>query len=361
MNNGQISMGGFNILPKGVKNLLIINTLLYFATFVFLRSGICDLNQWLGLHYFGAPDFHVWQFITYMFMHGNFMHLFFNMFALWMFGAAVENAWGTKKFLIYYLITGIGAAVTHYVITFVEIGPTMALFNQFLDAPSAETYRYLVENNQIAQIKSSLLNNYNYLQQNPDSLNELVTATMSLRDNYLNQFILIGASGAVYGVLLAFGMMFPNSLIYVYFLLPIKAKWFVLIYGAIELLYGVMGTADGVAHFAHLGGMVFGILLILLWRRNERQGQQQTYYQFNGGGDSRNREWKWPFKKRENTSKSKYYVSRESGRPLSDEEFNARRQAEKERIDEILDKISKSGYDALTAEEKDFLFHYSQK
>ena len=361
MNNGQISMGGFNFLPKGVKNLLIINTLLFFATFVFRRAHFCDLNQLLGLHYISAPDFHVWQFITYMFMHGNFMHLFFNMFALWMFGAAVENAWGTKKFLIYYLITGIGAALTHYVITFVEVGPVMSLFNQFLDAPSLETYRYLVENNSIAQLQNTLQNNYSVLQQSPDSLNELVTVTMSIRDNYLNSFILIGASGAVYGVLLAFGMMFPNSLIYVYFLLPIKAKWFVLAYGAIELLYGVMGTADGVAHFAHLGGMIFGIILILLWRRNERQNQQQTYYRYNGGDNSRRQEWKWPFKKKEKASGSKYYVSRESGRPLSDEEFNARRQTEKERIDEILDKISKSGYDALTAEEKDFLFHYSQK
>lgn len=137
MNNGQqIGLGGFNILPKGVKNLLIINTLVFFATVVFAKTGMCDLNKWLGLHYFKAPDFQVWQFITYMFMHANFGHLFFNMFALWMFGAAVENYWGTKKFLLYYLATGIGAALTHYVITAVEIGPTMALFNQFLDAPS---------------------------------------------------------------------------------------------------------------------------------------------------------------------------------------------------------------------------------
>ena len=137
-----------------------------------------------------------------------------------------------------------------------------------------------------------------------------------------------------------------------------------MIYGAIELWYGVSGTPDGVAHFAHLGGMVFGILLILLWRRNNRQNRKTTYYQYNGSDSTDGRQWRWPFQKREKastSSKSKYYVSRESGRPLSDEEFNARRQAEKERVDSILDKISKSGYDALTAEEKDFLFHYSQK
>jgi len=362
MNNGQqIGLGGFNILPKGVKNLLIINVLVFFATIVFAKAGICDLNKWLGLHYISAPDFHVWQFITYMFMHANFGHLFFNMFALWMFGAAVENYWGTKKFLIYYLVTGIGAALTHYAITFFEVHSTMALFNQFLEAPSLETYRYLVENNHISQLQGVLQNNYNVLQQSPDQLNELVAVTMSVQDNFLNSFLLIGASGAVYGVLLAFGMLFPNSPIYIYFLFPIKAKWFVVIYGVIELLYGVTGTSDGVAHFAHLGGMVFGLILILLWRRQDRQGRQQTYYQFNG--NQSNRDSRWKFWKRDNSDsgKSKYYVSRESGRPLSDEEFNARKQAEKERIDEILDKISQSGYEALTKEEKDLLFHYSQK
>ena len=363
MNNGQIGLGGFNILPKGVKNLLIINTLMFFATVVFARTGMCDLNKWLGLHYFKAPDFHLWQFITYMFMHGNFGHLFFNMFALWMFGAAVENYWGTRKFLLYYLATGIGAALTHYLITYIEVGPTMALFNQFLEAPSLDTYRYLVENNTITQLQSTLQNNYQVLQQSPDSLNDLVVATISIQDSYLNSFLLIGASGAIYGILLAFGFLFPNSPIYIYFLFPIKAKWFVLIFGAIELIYGVIGTPDGVAHFAHLGGMIFGILLIWLWHRNDTRNQQQTFYQFNGGGSSDRQNSRWQFWKREKSTagKSKYYVSHESGRPLSDEDFNARRQAEKERIDQILDKISQRGYDALSKEEKEILFKYSNK
>ena len=362
MNNGQIGIGGFNILPKGVKNLLIINTLLFFATFVFARANICDLNQWLGLHYFKAPDFHVWQFITYMFMHANFGHLFFNMFALWMFGAMVENTWGTRKFLIYYLITGIGAALTHYLITAITIEPTLAAFNHFLEAPSLDTYRYLVENNHITQLQSALQNNYRILQQSPESLNDLVAATISLQNHYLNSFNIIGASGAVFGILLAFGMMFPNSLIYIYFLIPIKAKWFVVFYGLLELLFGVAGTSDGVAHFAHLGGMIFGILLILLWRRQDNQPSQQTYYHFTDNRDTRSK-WKWPFQSRDKASsgKSKYYVSNESGRPLSDEDYNTRKQAEKRRVDEILDKISAHGYDALSPEEKEFLFHNSQK
>jgi hypothetical protein len=124
-----------------------------------------------------------------------------------------------------------------------------------------------------------------------------------------------------------------------------------------------LGTADGVAHFAHFGGMIFGLILILLWRRHERQNSQQNFYHFNDNSDVDRSHWRWPFQKKENATsrKSKYYVSTESGRPLSDEDFNARRQAEKERIDQILDKISQKGYDALSAEEKELLFHYSQK
>ena len=357
----QIRMGGFSILPPGVKNLLIINTLLFFATLVFHSTGLCDLDKWLGLHYFSASHFYPWQFVTYMFMHANFEHLFFNMFALWMFGAMVENHWGTKRFLLYYFITGVGAGLCHYLVIFFQLHPMIAVFNQFLDNPSMETYRYLVENNPNVQFNDMLRNNLLVLQQSPKSLPELVDVTYNALDGYLNSINIVGASGAVYGLLLAFGMLFPNSYIYIYFLLPIKAKWFVLIYGGIELVSGIFGTADGVAHFAHLGGMLFGLLLILLWRRAERQHQNTYYPNFNdyddqGGGFFSRMEERLKRKKKE-----KYYVSTESGRPLSDEEYNARKVAEKQRIDEILDKISAKGYDALSKEEKDFLFHYSRK
>lgn len=271
-------MNNFNILPKGVKNLLIINFICFLATVVFARTNICDLNKWLGLHFISAPDFYPWQFITYMFMHGNFMHLFFNMFALWMFGAAVENYWGTKRFLLYYFIAGIGAAIAHYLITLFQVHPTISLINNFLNDPSLETYRYLVENNTAPQFKNMLQNNLMYLQQNPNNIDELVAVMIDAKSSYLNMFNLIGASGAVYGVLLAFGVLFPNSLIYIYFLFPIKAKWFVLAYGAIELIYGITGTSDGIAHFAHLGGMLFGLALILLWRKNDKKKSYNNYY-----------------------------------------------------------------------------------
>lgn len=346
--DNQIRMGGFNILPPGVKNLLIINTLAFVATIVLQKS--CDLTQWLGLHFIAASDFYPWQFITYMFMHGNFSHLFFNMFALWMFGAAVENYWGTKRFLIYYFITGIGAALTHYVVLYFEIHPQLVLLDGFLNDPSLETYRNLVLNNKDARFTQMLTTNLTYLQQNPDALNRIIEITGNARETFLNSFNIIGASGAVYGILLAFGMLFPNNYIYIYFLLPIKAKWMVLLYGVLELLTG-LGASDGVAHFAHLGGMVFGLAVILLWRRNERK---------HNGWTEPNRSRRFSFKRRrKRNAPCDYYIN--DSRPMSDEEYNARRASEQQRTDEILDKISKGGYESLSKEEKDFLFKQSRK
>lgn len=274
--NSNIRAGGFSILPPIVKNLLIINGLFFLAKVV-LASRNIDLDAIFGLHYFEAPDFRPWQVITYMFMHGNFSHIFFNMFALWMFGAAIENIWGGKRFLIYYLITGIGAALIHYMIVYFQIQPELALINQFLDNPSLDTYRYLAENNASPGFQKMFTQNLVVLQHNPSSLNELIQVTAQAKDEFLNSFVIIGASGAVFGLLLAFGMMFPNAEIYVYFLLPIKAKWFVVIYGALELIFGITGSSDGVAHFAHLGGMLFGILLILIWRKQDRNRRFMNY------------------------------------------------------------------------------------
>ena len=342
--DNEIKMGGFNILPPGIKNLLIINVLVFLATIVFAKTGTCDLDKWLGLHFIGATDFHPWQFITYMFMHANFEHIFFNMFALWMFGAAVENLWGTKRFLIYYFITGIGAAIVHYTVIFFQIHPTMALLNQFLNDPTMATFQTLVNENPGKYLNSQALQQMSaMLQANISTLSDCVVAAETAKVNILNSFNIIGASGAVYGILLAFGMLFPNAQIFIYFLVPIKAKWLVIIYGALELITGLT-TTDGVAHFAHLGGMIFGIILILLWHKMD---QQPATYQ-------PDRSY---FRKR----KEKYYVSEESRRPMSDEEYNARRAAEKQHVDTILDKISEKGYDALSQEEKDFLYKHSQK
>lgn len=278
--NDDIRMGGFQILPPVVKNLLIINGLFFLATIVLRNVGI-DLEAWLGLHYFTAKDFHLWQPITYMFMHANFGHLFFNMFSLWMFGAAVENYWGAKRFLIYYFITGIGAGFVHYAVIAFQYQPDLNLINAFLNNPDFTHFANFYNNNDIPWLhpdfKRYLDQQYVILssdQSNQLILNELSYHFNELKDSYmmfLNQHTIVGASGAVFGLLLAFGMLFPESRIYLYFLIPIKAKWFIIIFGGLELIYGITGTADGIGHFAHLGGMLFGIILILLWRKMDKQ------------------------------------------------------------------------------------------
>ena len=288
--DNQFRPQGFSILPLVVKNLLIINGLFYLATVAMDMVWHVDLSDYLGLHYIGASDFRPYQFVTYMFMHGNFAHIFFNMFALWMFGNTLENAWGPKRFLIFYFVCGIGAGLTQELVQYIQL--------------------------------SDIIEHYQYVNLG----NRSVTV-----DEYLNMLTTVGASGAVYGILLAFGMMWPNSRIYIYFAIPIKAKWFVIIYGLLELFSG-FSSVDNVAHFAHVGGMVFGLILILYWR-------------YEAG-------WRPRFLKKKDFG---------NGRPKSDWDYNKERADDDRKTDEILDKISKGGYDSLTKEEKEFLFKQSKK
>lgn len=222
--NEQYSPTGFRVLPTIVKNLLIINVLMFLATFT-LRKFNIDLNDILGLHFFKASGFRPYQIVTYMFMHGNFEHLFFNMFALWMFGANMENIWGPKRFLLFYLVCGIGAGLCQEGVQYIQYATQLA----------------------------------NY--QNVNMGGSIIPMSQ-----YLNLMTTVGASGAIYGLLLAFGMMFPNSMIYLYFFVPIRAKWFVIGYAVVELISGFVGGGN-VAHFAHLGGMLFGLILILHWKK----------------------------------------------------------------------------------------------
>ena len=228
--------GNFSELPEVVKNLLILNGLFFLATVSLSNLGI-DLVKILGLHQFQSIDFRPHQLITHLFMHGNFTHLFFNMFALWMFGKILENVWGSKRFLIYYIITGIGAAFIHLLISQYQI---ISISNQI-----PEMVNLAVEGRYNPSIPIS------------KKLTQLIITPT------------VGASGAVFGLLLAFGMLFPNALLYLYFAIPIKAKYFVIGYGLIELYAGISNNpADNVAHFAHLGGMIFGFFLIKYWKNN---------------------------------------------------------------------------------------------
>lgn len=190
--------------PPVVKNLIIANTLIFLATWLLPQADkIAD--RFFALYWFGSPLFHSYQYITYMFLHGGFGHLFFNMFALWMFGRTLEYELGSRRFIIYYLVCGVGAALIQMLVAW-------------------------------------------------------LTGELDI--------VLIGASGAVMGVLLAFGVMHPNEVLIMFPIpVPVKAKWFVIGYAALELFYGATGRAAGIAHFAHVGGMLWGYLLLLYWKR----------------------------------------------------------------------------------------------
>ncbi len=229
-----------------------------------------DINDWLALYYPTAPEFKVYQFVSHLFMHGNFMHLFSNMFALWMFGAVLENIWGPKKFLTYYMITGLGAALLHTLVQYFDIGMLQTATNEFLSNPSNRSFEYYVLNSVPGEFKPVFLELMNSWNSNPGSI-ELKQNAIAIANELLQvkaSIPTVGASGAVFGVLLAFGMMFPNAMIYVMFFFPMKAKYFVILYGAFELYSGLQNNpGDNVAHFAHLGGMLFGYILIRYWRK----------------------------------------------------------------------------------------------
>lgn len=283
MVNSQYSPRGFTVLPPVVKNLLIINGLFFLAQLMFESVFKIDLVNYLGMHYFESSKFNPIQLVTYMFLHSTsqFTHILFNMFALWMFGYLIENVWGGKRFLIYYMVTGIGAAVVHMAVMYFSISNLQADAAMIMRAPDpTDFYNFIVRHFPYYENSlSEFINAWSLQPANSDMINQA--------SEYLNELIeirkdvpTVGASGAVFGILLAFGMMFPNTLIYLYFFFPIKAKWFVILYGGLELYLGIQNSVgDNVAHFAHLGGMVFGFFLIRYWNRqiNRNNNWDQNY------------------------------------------------------------------------------------
>lgn len=302
-------------MPAMTKNLLIVNFLAFIATWVLQLRGI-DLTSLFGLHFFLASDFQIYQFVTYMFLHGGLTHIFFNMFALWMFGSVIERVWGPKKFLFYYMVCGIGAGFVQEIVQYA---------NYMIEGIAA--YQYV---------------NAGGVQMSTGA--------------YINLWTTIGASGAVYAILLAFGMIFPNERLFIIpFPFPIKAKWLVAGYIAIELFSAMSGPGDGVAHMAHLGGMLFGFLLIRYWQNHPDSSQRF--------GRSRGQEFFDSMKRRYEQRQQQSHMKAEhtDARRESDEEYNARQRKNQEEIDAILDKIRKSGYDSLTKEEKQKLFDQSRE
>ena len=310
----------FRQIPPITKNLLIINVLAYLAAVVMKGSGI-DFNEIFGLHFFMADNFHLYQLVTYMFMHGGVTHLFFNMFALWMFGCVIEQTWGSRRFLWYILACGVGAG----------------LFQE-----AAQFVQYAVEG----------LAAYNMV-----NVGGMIIPT----SESLNMWVTVGFSGAVYGILLGFGMTYPEERIFIFPLpVPIKGKWFVMLYAAIELFSALSTSSDGVAHIAHLGGMAVGYIIIRHWRQQYERRQRAS--SFNGwetwdGYEIRTREslkdkisawWK------RNMQGGKRHYNQESHYDKA--EKNRKEHEEQEEMDRILEKIKRSGYDSLTDEERRKLF-----
>jgi membrane associated rhomboid family serine protease len=252
--------GSFQVIPPAIKTIIIINV----AVFLLQTTAFGETITALGaLWPVGSGHFGLWQPLTYMFLHGSGTHLFFNMFALWMFGAEIENHWGTRQFNIYYFVCGIGAAALNLLMTMGDPYPT------------------------------------------------------------------VGASGAIYGVLLAFGMMFPDRYIFLYFLFPVKAKYFIAGYALIEFFSGLgsraMGSGSNIAHFAHLGGMLIGFIYITI-KRNE-WSISGMFSKISSIGKKR--------------SGPRLHKQNNVSQPVSEAEINA-----------ILDKISEQGYGSLTDEER---------
>jgi membrane associated rhomboid family serine protease len=263
---------GFKLMPPVVKNLLIINVILYLATIVVQAKFNYDLTGILGLFYFASPHFQPFQLITYMFMHGSFMHIFSNMFALWMFGAAIENYWGSKRFAYFYFLTGIGAAGFQFLINYYHFHGLEHAIIAYKNAASPESFTYLV----VKHFPEYQLQLNDFITAWSHTRNDTSFAMESFRfvdQQYLMLLNIptVGASGAIFGLLLAFGMLFPNSMIYLYFFVPIKAKYFVILYGVFELYSGISSQpGDNIAHFAHLGGMIIGFVLIKFWQHKHK-------------------------------------------------------------------------------------------
>lgn len=247
MNNFRSSFAG---TPAVVKNLIILNVLFFLATYVMQASFGLDISKYLALYLPASEHFRPYQFISHMFMHGSLSHIFFNMFALWMFGRALESVWGAKRFFIFYFVTGIGAATMHTLVNFIEFSAVKAQMTP-------------------EQIDSVLREGYIAFEQGKNFVDPLMG-----KMNQILNIRTVGASGAVFGVLLGFGMLFPNTRLMLLFPpIPIKAKYFVIFYGVLELFLALSQPGSNIAHFAHLGGMIFGFILIKYWGK-----QRNTFY-----------------------------------------------------------------------------------
>lgn len=313
--------GGFSLFPPIIKLLLLSNTVIYILFNLILTGlnvGGVPFDMIITKYFALNPltpvlikdgvdvfklSFYPWQLVTYMFLHGGFFHLLLNMLALWMFGAELENMWGQKRFLTYYMICGIGAGLCNLLIAplFTTVGPT------------------------------------------------------------------VGASGAIYGILVAFGYLFPNRSIFIYGIIPVKAKYLVIIYMLVELFAVAGGTNSGIAHFAHLGGGVIGLIYMLIYYRGSSMkffGNSGFKNKFTSYSSSNKRSYSPPVysnggsAKKENVTDAKY---QEISTVDYKKEIEQQEKREEDRLNALLEKISESGYQGLTEAERNELSQLSKK
>jgi len=258
--------------PPVIKNIIIINVILFLATLLPLNLENF-MYRHLALFSLKSPLFEPHQVVTHMFMHANFAHIFFNMFGVFMFGRVLEQMWGSKKMLLFYTVTGLGAATIHLAVNYFQMDRMMELANAFYNSPDFATFNTIVDKYSIGSVGATA---NNYIQEwfyRPDDVSFIPQAKEIVKDIVVTnlQIPTVGASGAVFGLLIAFAMMFPDvELMLIFLPIPIKAKYFVPIYALLELFFGVASFDwDNVAHFAHLGGALFGFLLVKWWKRNQ--------------------------------------------------------------------------------------------
>lgn len=270
---GRISAGG---APPVVKYLVIANVLVFLVQELLAAYFSISIVEWFALFNFRSDKFQIYQLITHMFLHADIIHIFFNMFILWMFGSALETVWSRKRFLYYYFFTGVGAALLHLLISSFSLGQLEKRVEEYMQNPGLQNFQNFVYD-EIGDLSSDNDRQQPFLR----GINRLILswqkepgnsyydeASKKVVSEYYQTMVdrpSIGASGAVFGILLAFGLLFPNVHIYIYFLFPLKAKYFVVILGFIELYLGLTDQFSNVANFAHLGGMLFGIILLKIW------------------------------------------------------------------------------------------------
>jgi membrane associated rhomboid family serine protease len=280
----QFRPGSFQILPVVIKNLLIINSLVFLAQITIdglaprgsdLQPDTGTLTNLFALHHILSPLFKPWQLITHLFMHGSLMHIFSNMFALWMFGSILENLWGPKRFLLFYILCGLGAAILHLGSLWYESMPLLSDLKNLQAHPSPGDFYNFFKIHGNRGINLDAVNSFRQQWEADPGNHEFAGQAVIAATNFTNESLsepTLGASGAVFGCLAAFGYLFPNNYIYLYFFVPMKAKWFVILYIGLELFLSYRNSAgDNIAHMAHLGGALVGFLLVFFWNRTNRR------------------------------------------------------------------------------------------